>query len=84
MACWQTVVSFSTGSMPQCAVPGCTKQNGFKFPKNQTVCKQWVIAIKREDPLKKSELWTPNKFAVVCPSHFREDYQTTNCHGKQL
>lgn len=63
--------------MPQCSVPNCTKRNGFTFPDNEKVLKQWVIAIKRES--KDHKLWIPTKHARVCQRHFADsDYVSSD------
>lgn len=54
-----------------CAVPGCGKFEGFKFPTDPALCKRWQVAIRRAKPNK--ELWQPSKRSVVCDRHFKED-----------
>lgn len=51
--------------MPQCcAVPFCSeKKGGHKFPKDKTVSKQWLAAIRRDN-------YTPSKHSRVCKKHF--------------
>lgn len=70
-------------SMPQCSVPGCTKQGGHKFPrKNPQLLKKWQVAIKREEPGKPGKLWQPGLSARVCSLHFNDDdYKTLNYYG---
>ncbi len=68
--------------MPQCSVPGCTKQGGHQFPANPKLCKQWVIAIKRDSPGSRGRLWEPGAAARVCSAHFDEnDYVPYNYYG---
>jgi len=44
--------------MPQCSVPGCTKQGGHKFRlSNKPLLDKWIVAIKREEHGKKGRLW---------------------------
>ena len=54
--------------MPQCcAVPFCSeKKGGHKFPKDKTVSKQWLAAIRRDN-------YTPSKHSRVCKKHFNPD-----------
>lgn len=54
--------------MPQyCAVPMCTeKKRGHKFPRDEAVAKQWLVAIRRET-------YIPSKYARVCYKHFMPD-----------
>ena len=60
-----------------CAVPKCRNNGGHKFPRDPTLRKRWVIAIRRENPGKMS-LWAPGPSAVVCSEHFGpEDYTDT-------
>lgn len=69
--------------MPQCSVPGCTKQGGHKFRlSNKPLLDKWIVAIKREEHGKKGRLWKRPK-TRVCHEHFDAiDYKTTNYYGK--
>ena len=70
--------------MPQyCCVPDCkNRTGGFRFPKDLAVRKQWQIAIRRQDPVKK-KLWEPGTHDVVCHSHFADsDYKEPGLLGK--
>lgn len=68
--------------MPQCSVPGCTKQGGHCFPANGKLRKQWVIAIKRDSAGVRGRLWEPGTAARVCSAHFdKNDYVSSNYYG---
>jgi hypothetical protein len=54
-----------------CAVPTCTGQGGFSFPKDKAMNLKWRVAIKREGQHK--SLWKPTKHSRVCERHFKED-----------
>lgn len=61
-----------------CSVPGCSNRGScFKFPKDKKFLKEWVVAIKRVDPILKG-LWKPGINNRVCKEHFKaEDFKTT-------
>ena len=72
----------SSYKMPQCSVPGCTTQGGHKFPIGVEKCKEWVVAIQREEVGKRGKLWVPCKNARVCHGHFdASDYKDVNYYG---
>ncbi|XP_042145175.1 THAP domain-containing protein 5-like [Ixodes scapularis] len=62
--------------VPLCKQRGVKDNNGnkvsfFAFPKEPTVRKKWVIAIKRDE----GKLFTITKYTKVCSLHFQEkDY----------
>lgn len=48
--------------MPQCSVPGCTKQGGHKFRlSNKPLLDKWIVAIKREEHGKKGPIMETTK-----------------------
>jgi len=56
-----------SGRMPQCSVPGCTRQGGHKDPlSSKPLSDNWIVAIKREEHGKKGRLWKPTKNARMC------------------
>ncbi|XP_014677871.1 PREDICTED: ufm1-specific protease 1-like isoform X2 [Priapulus caudatus] len=64
-----------------CAVPLCNRSGGHMFPKDDELCKKWVVAIKRLKPDSK-QLWQPGKYHVVCHRHFKEtDYKPPGLLG---
>ena len=67
-----------------CSVPRCTNTGGHVFPKDETLRKLWIIAIKRASSDKPgSESWEPKKHSRVCHSHFDEnDYIKETYFGK--
>ncbi|XP_074649750.1 uncharacterized protein LOC141904982 [Tubulanus polymorphus] len=71
------------GTMLHCSVPGCTNQGGHKFPfGNKARLKQWIFAIKWEDPKICGKLWQLTKNARVCQDHFdQRDYPSKNYYG---
>lgn len=63
-----------------CCVPGCANRGGHRFPKDDTLKKLWVIAIKRDQ--KRGKLWEPTPFSVVCREHFNtSDYIQITTYG---
>ncbi len=59
----------------QCCVPHCFERGGHEFPKNESLRKKWIWAIRRDK-------WTPTKFSYVCKAHFLPtDYKTTTVKG---
>ena len=59
-----------------CCVPKCSKKNGHNFPRDDTLRKAWIIAIKRDK-------WTPKDRSIVCRDHFLdENYTKETYHGK--
>ena len=56
-----------------CCVPNCKKRGtGFAFPWNPDTRMQWIVAIKRMDPIT-NKLWEPSQHHKVCQRHFTED-----------
>jgi len=52
--------------MPQCLVPGCTKQGGHKFRlSNKPLLDKWIVAIKREEHGKKADYGNDQKLKCV-------------------
>ena len=46
--------------MPKyCAVPKCTTNGGFKFPKDPQLKRQWQVAVKRVEPGPEKKYWEP-------------------------
>ncbi|XP_062618733.1 THAP domain-containing protein 6-like [Saccostrea cucullata] len=63
-----------------CCVPGCANRGGHRFPRDDALRRQWIIAIKRD--LKPGRLWRPSSSSVVCTLHFRQDdYIQETIHG---
>lgn len=54
--------------MPQCcAVPFCSeRKGGHKFPKDKTLSKHWLIAIRRVK-------YIPSQQSRICKIHFKPD-----------
>jgi len=58
-----------------CCVPLCNGRGGHKFPKEKTLRKKWLAAIKRDK-------WMPTDATVVCHRHFKSsNYQVENSSG---
>ncbi|XP_014681283.1 PREDICTED: uncharacterized protein LOC106820842 [Priapulus caudatus] len=67
--------------MPQCSVPGCSRQGSLTFPKSIELRKRWLQAIKRLADDKKA-IWEPGQAARVCHGHFDDnDYHSANYYG---
>lgn len=66
--------SGTTDANVQCAVPMCKSQTGGHFfPRDEGLCFNWRIAIRRVD--KNGKLWSPKPLSVVCRNHFKSmDY----------
>ena len=55
---------------------------GLSFPKDETVRRQWIVAIKRNSDTKKHKFWSPHPRSVVCHQHFKEDdFETETRYG---
>ena len=61
-----------------CSVPGCKRRGGgHEFPREAQRRETWIQVIRQQC---QKDKWEPKKYAVVCPSHFKEaDY---SCQGK--
>lgn len=61
-----------------CCVPQCTNANAaHRFPRDETLRKVWILAIKRQDPDTKRP-WQPSQYSRVCKEHFsNSDYKET-------
>ena len=58
-----------------CCVPHCSNRGGHTFPTDVNLSNLWLIAIKQDK-------WAPNKYSIVCRSHFmEEDYSQETIHG---
>ncbi len=63
----------------ECCVPLCTNKGGHKFPRDGSIAKAWLVAIRRDQ-------WNPaeHKHAVVCYNHFSpDDYKDWTYTGKR-
>ena len=50
-----------------CCVPGCSKRSsGHKFPKDKSLWKQWLHAIRRAK-------FKPSEFSRICSDHFKSE-----------
>jgi hypothetical protein len=71
--------------MPQCSVPGCTKQGSHKFPTDIRRRRLWLKAIKRDEPVGRGRVWQPGPVARVCEHHFNsDDYVSFNYYGTAI
>ena len=71
---------FTYSTMPTCcSVPECSNRGGVTFPKDPTVKKKWVVAMRRDK-------WTPKTFSIICHSHFQASdyYGPETYHGRSL
>lgn len=63
--------------MSMCAVAGCRKRRGHKFPRSPHRCKAWIAAVNRD------ENWIPDRASIVCFDHFcASDYASTTIYGE--
>ena len=64
-----------------CCVPGCYEKGGHSFPKNETLRKQWIIAIKRDV----GRYFQITRTTVVCHKHFTPaDYNNVTFYGELI
>ena len=54
----------------KCSIPGCNKQKGHRFPKDEKMRDLWCVAVNRLEK-KDGTLWKPKSGKeIVCKSHF--------------